>query len=359
MSRVNVWVVKRKRKSGFSYAIQWIDDRTGKVRTEACGTDKAYARQKAAERRKELLSGLYREVRFISYDDFVEEHLSHIKGVLSDGSWEEHERVLRQFKEVCHPRDMTAIDYNMLEKFRKARVADAISPYTVNKYLRTLQSILARAVRRGYAKVNPFIGNRKALWVAEPEPTPKILAAGDYQKIVAACPDDRWRAICAIAYYAGLRKGEIVSLEWDDIDFDNNILHVRNKENHLTKSRKIRSIPMAQQIVQALRKLLPGVFQSRYVCRNAAGNQIRNNFHRAFQKIVTRAGLLGSQGEPAFSIHDLRRSCATELLRQGVPPKTAQKIMGHADLSTTMKYYCGVQDQDLRDAIAKLEARTA
>ena len=121
-------------------------------------------------------------------------------------------------------------------------------------------------------------------------------------------------------------------MEWDDVDFDNNILHIRNKEDHMTKSRKIRSAPMASQIVEALRELLPLVFQSRYVCRNVIGRRIRNNFNCAFQKIVAKAGLLNDQGKLAFSIHDLRRSCATELLRHGVAAKTMQKIMGHANL---------------------------
>ena len=58
-------------------------------------------------------------------------------------------------------------------------------------------------------------------------------------------------------------------------------------------------------------------------------------------------------------LHDLRRSCATELQRSGVSMKTTQRILGHSDMSTTAKYYTGVEEKDLRDAIRRLETQTA
>ena len=68
-----------------------------------------------------------------------------------------------------------------------------------------------------------------------------------------------------------------------------------------------------------------------------------------------RAGLIDEQKKPRFSIHDLRRSCATELLRRGVSPKVVQKMLGHASIQTTMAHYVGVNDKDLRDAVKRLE----
>ena len=141
MDKIKVWVVKRKRKTGNSYAVQWQDPRTGKFRTEKAGTDKAYARQKAADRRKELLAGVYKEITSISWDDFVREHLEHVKISLSAASHKQHELVLRQFKEICEPANLTVIDFSMLEKFRLVRSADKVSPATINKGFATLQSI--------------------------------------------------------------------------------------------------------------------------------------------------------------------------------------------------------------------------
>ena len=68
-----------------------------------------------------------------------------------------------------------------------------------------------------------------------------------------------------------------------------------------------------------------------------------------------RAGLVDGHNKPRFSTHDLRRSCATELLRRGVNPKVVQKMLGHASIQTTMAHYVGVSDKDMKDAVKRLE----
>ncbi|MCP4713427.1 MAG: tyrosine-type recombinase/integrase, partial [Planctomycetes bacterium] len=318
MNKVKVWLLKRKGKRGLSYAIQWVDVCTGKRITRAVGPDRAYARQKHAEKRKELLKGLHTEITAISYDKFAADHLEQIANSLSKGSYLEHKHALRRFKEVCHPQNLTVINFSMLEKFRNARVKDGVRPATVNKSLITMQSILERAVKRGYLAQNPFKGNRKALFVSEPEPTPRILELGEFDKIFAACPDDRWRGICLVAYHGGLRRGEITALRWSDVNFDEGTLRICNTPDHKTKNRRVRLIPMSKQVVLALRKLQLGMFRAEYVFLNARGRRIVSNFDSQFRRIVRRSGLVDEQGKPRFSAHDLRRSCATEMLRRGV-----------------------------------------
>jgi len=75
------------------------------------------------------------------------------------------------------------------------------------------------------------------------------------------------------------------------------------------------------------------------VFKNIYGKKIFNSYSKTFRRIVRRAGLTDDHGGPIFSFHDLRRSCATEMLRCGVAPKTVQKILGHASIVTTMRYY--------------------
>ena len=73
MDKVKVWVTKFKsRKKGFIYKVQWFDPRTGKLKTESCGRDRALAKTVAAKRRQELQDGVYREIKPIGWADFVE-----------------------------------------------------------------------------------------------------------------------------------------------------------------------------------------------------------------------------------------------------------------------------------------------
>ena len=190
--------------------------------------------------------------------------------------------------------------------------------------------------------------------------------ADEFQQILDACPDARWRGMSLVGYYGGLRRGEIVALQWQDVDFDGEILHVRNKSDHTTKSSKIRQVPMDTRIIKALEALRPGMFRGEYVFRNANGGQFSHNISAQFADIVIKAGLFDEvevdgkvKKKPRYSLHDFRRTCATELLLSGVDPKSVQAILGHANITTTIRYYAAVKAQNLKAAIKKREARTA
>jgi len=142
---------------------------------------------KAAEKRKELMMERHAGIRKISYDDFTLEYLKFIEDVRSEATCVEYERVLRQFKQICNPRDLTVIDLPMLEKFRSQRQKETGSVATVNKCLRILQSILERAKKQKYIHTNPFEGNRKDLIVREPEPAPNIMEPKEFHKLLTAC----------------------------------------------------------------------------------------------------------------------------------------------------------------------------
>ena len=112
---------------------------------------------------------------------------------------------------------------------------------------------------------------------------------------------------------------------------------------------------MSEQVSSVLRTLQHARFRSEYVFLNTVGRRIVTNFDMHFRKIVRHAGLVDDHGKPRFSVHDLRRSCATELLRRGVNPKVVQKMLGHASIQTTMAHYVGVSDKDLRDAVKRFD----
>ena len=351
--KANVWVTKRKTKRGYSYAIQWEDPRTGRRRTESCGTDKAFARQRAAEQRMMLMEGRQTGIRYISYDNFVSEHLEQV----SSGSYSLHEFILRKFKEICHPKDLKVIDFQMVERFRKVRLDGGIKPATVNKNMRTLQGILQKAVRRGYLRENLFRSNRRDLMMKESEPVFHIVEAKDFQQLLDTCLSAKWWAICLLAYYAGLRRGEIVALERSDIDFANSEIHVNSKTDHATKSRKHRTVCMTTQVRGAMEALAPDMLKRPYIFADKPDDAALNSLTKGFIRLVKRAGFVDKTDKPLFTLHDLRRSCATNLSRAGVDPKTIQDILGHSSFITTMKYYVGAQNN--KDAMKKLESYIA
>jgi integrase len=304
------------------------------------------------------MSGVYKGITGISYEDFVAEHLERV----SKGSYYEHDYALRKFGEVCEPKDLTVIDYSMIEAFVKCREAEGVSPYTLNKNLRSLQSAFGKAVKRGYIKVCPINkDNRRDLFVSEPETNPVVLSDAEFKTVLAACPDDTWRTMCKIACHTGLRRNEVVFLKWDQVDFENEVLTVCNVEDHRTKSGKIRTVPMNQEIIDALTEaMLLAPEKNPFVFRC---NMTEHNFSHRLARIVIDAGYytVDDKGKKhnKFSFHDLRRTFGTNLANKGISPKVLQELMGHAKLETTMKYYVNANMEQKKQAVAMLAAQTA
>ena len=148
MIKSSVYVTKRRGKRGIRYELRWLDPKSGLTRTKAIGKDKTYARLQAADLQRELESGKYIGLQKISYDDFKTEHLKKLERTLGERTINEHKLVLKQFKEACKPKDLTVIDFNMLEDFRSVRLSEGVAVATVNKGLITLQAAVERAVRR-------------------------------------------------------------------------------------------------------------------------------------------------------------------------------------------------------------------
>ena len=187
-----------------------------------------------------------------------------------------------------------------------------------------------------------------------------MLEPDEFAALLNACLDARWHGICTVGYYAGLRQGEILALEWQDVDIERRVLHVRNKSNYRTKSGKNRDVPMAREVLAALEGLQHRRFQYRYVFTNdnLAGRKMVNNTCRDFAMIVNRAGLVDRQHRPRFTMHDLRRTFVTNLLVTGTDPKSVQSLAGHADVQTTLKHYAAVRARNLTSAVDRLSQLT-
>ena len=180
--------------------------------------------------------------------------------------------------------------------------------------------------------------------------------------------------------YAGLRRGELIALATSDIDLDNRIIHVNKSvyfegNSPVCKSTKTEAGNRDIPIVGPLYEVLKGVTGD-FVCKSANGKQLTETaFKRGwdgFNAMCERAanGLAPfsetngwrrdiarrTEGYKVFDVnaHDLRYTFATTLYDAGVDVKTAQYLLGHKDLMTTMKIYTKLSEEKKRFSIDKL-----
>src|SRR5262249_14935798 len=138
----------------------------------------------------------------------------------------------------------------------------------------------------------------------------------------------------------GLRKGEILGLRWDDINLDTATIRIGGTlQRHSGKLHRERpktngseaAMPIPANIVSALRS---APHQGEYVFTTSTGTAIEpSNLSREFKKILRSTNL------PDIRFHDLRHSCATFLIAEGIHIRVVMEILRHRQISTTMDIY--------------------
>jgi len=223
---------------------------------------------------------------------------------------------------------LTAAD---ADDWRK-RVADSgLAPATVAKRVHVARAVFKRAVRWGIIPASPF-ADLRAGSQANPNRahyvTPETTAA-----ILAACPDDQWRAIVALCRYAGLRcPSEIVGLRWGDVNWERGRLTVRSPKTAGHDGHAVRVVPIAPE----LRPILLALFDAAEPGTEAVVPRLRDpkmNLRTTFGKIIERAG--EAAGPRLF--HNLRASCATDWVER-FPAHVVAGWLGHSPLIAARHY---------------------
>jgi integrase len=321
-----------------SYYICWYGA-DGRQRLKAVGKDRRLAVELRKRKEMELNSGLVGDPAPVSFKAFVAEHEQVTEGQVAATTLVSQMDALGVLEELAAPHRLTDIDLRAVEKFVAAR-CKVVSPATVNKDLRTLRAIFAKAVKRGYLKENPFDGVKK---LREPERSIRILSLEEIDKLLAAASSLRWKTFIYLALTTGMRLGELTHLEWEDIDLAGGMLTVQNKAEWQTKSRRIRRLSLTEQAVRMLEELRLGA-KGPMVFETRDGRPLANNIQRQFQAAVRKAGI------KHCTLHDLRRTFVSYLAMAGINEAIVQKLAGHASITTTLRHYTHILPESLRQA---------
>ena len=220
-----------------------------------------------------------------------------------------------------------------------AELKRGASRKTINGRLSVLSSLI-RYVTGEKSKLRLNTGGKPA----------KVHAVdpADVERLLAACTDDRYRAVILLASEAGLRIGEIRGLQWGDIrDGKLTVQRALDKETGEAlkpKHDKVRTVPLSPRVTEALAKLPR---RALWVLSRPDGGPLNyDELNHAVNVLYKRAGVT----RPPMPVHCLRHTFGTVMARR-VPLPVLRELMGHEDISTTMRYV-DVGEADKRDAIA-------
>ena len=199
----------------------------------------------------------------------------------------------------------------------------------------------------------------------------RAFAPDEARRFLAAIRGDRLEALYVTAVSTGLRQGELLGLQWSDLDLDKGFVTVRQQLQRidgrlslveLKSESSRRTVMLTADTVLALRDRQAGQRVEKLAQRKRwketglvfttpIGTPLEGpNVTKGFQKLLRSAKL------PERRFHDLRHSTATLLLVQGVSPKVVQAILGHSSIRLTMDTYSHVVPELQRDAAEKMQA---
>jgi integrase len=248
------------------------------------------------------------------------------------------------------------------------KLAEGLSPRTVQYIHAVLRLCLKQALewdlvpRNVATLVKPPKAVRKEVVPLNVEQAKRLL---DYLK------DDRLEALYSVALAVGLRQGEALGLRWEDVDLEGATLRVRRALQVLKgktsfvepkSARSRRTIALPSVTTEALRRHRKRQLEERLlvgprwqeqglVFTSTIGTPIHpRNLIRHYHNALKAAGL------PSKRFHDLRHTCASLLLVQGVQPRVVMEILGHSQFSITMDTYSHVMPTLHQDAAGRMNA---
>ena len=247
------------------------------------------------------------------------------------------------------------------------RASSGLGPRSVQIIHGTLRTMLAEAVREELVERNvAAVVRAPSVPHVEVHPwSPQEAAV-----FLRSTESDRLYALFAVGVALGLRKGELLALRWGDVDFESGVLHVRRNVQRLPEglvfgppksSRSRRSVPLPATSVRVLRAhraqqaaeiltLGPEWEDSDLVFASTVGTVVEpRNLNRFFDQLMVKAGVR------RIRFHDLRHTCASMLLAQGVPARVVMDVLGHSQLAMTTDLYSHVMPTALAEAAKAMD----
>ena len=303
----------------------------------------------------------------VTIDAYAKTFLQRIERTRKHTTFVDYTKILdRDILPVLRGLDLQAITREKVKGVATACLNKGQSPKTVQNIIRCLSSLLGHAVEDELMPVNtalkpgkflPKIPRRHKITPLTREEVAHLLATAK-----ARLP--RYYPLFLCAVRTGLRVGELLALQWSDIDWQGRFIDVRRNYTHFRlttpKSGESRRVDMSRELSQTLKDLLlerqveagaTGKDVSPWVFPNENGGLLHphNLRDRVFYGLLTKAGIR------KVRFHDLRHTFASLLLQNGESPVYVKEQLGHASIQLTVDTYGHLIPGGNKQAVDRLD----
>jgi integrase len=335
-ARITVWLVNDADRP--NYRLQWLVPGTRKRRSKSARTaDPGLAERRRQELEYELNHGLHAEPVRMTWGEFSELYAAEKMADRRPKTGKRWAETSASLVRLAAPRSLAAVDAALVGRYAAGMRRDGLAKATVAGRLAYLRAALRWAARRGLIPAAPAV---EMPTLPRTYPVQTVSHEG-FLRLLAACPSGGWRLLVHTAWHTGMRRGELLALEWGPeggrpwVDLRAGRVLIPAA---WCKADADSWLPLHPDLLAVLSAAWPGPGP---VCDVGVG------YHEAgprFRAIARAAGL-------SVTMHDLRRSFGTRYAAL-VPAQVLQRLMRHANISTTMRYYARI-DTALEEAIRR------
>jgi integrase len=375
---------RKKREDGEGCVFRKRDDLWGAYIVGEDGKRKyfyAKSKQKVLEKLDNAREEKRRGTLVTTAQQTVAQYLAYwlenaVKDAVRPRTYERYEAIVRlHIVPVFGKVKLQALTPQHVQVLKSRKLKEGLSPTTVSAIHEMLHKALDDAIKMG------LIARNVCEAVSPPRKQHKEispLTAEQSRKLLDAAKGHPQEALFVLALATGMRRGELLGLKWQDINFDTGVLQVRRALSRLptqmgkergdlyaetepkTRSGR-RGIVLPRFAVEALRQHWLRQEEMKRVAGDAWEDHdyvfctpLGTHLDPGYGVLVQLKMLLKKAGLPDIRFHDLRHSAATLLLSKGVHPKVVQEILGHSEISMTMDIYSHVLPTMQREAMERL-----
>lgn len=231
---------------------------------------------------------------------------------------------IKHLEDFKAPRLLRDVSPNLLQGTKEFMINEGFNKHNINRCMQAIKAIMRLAEKWDLIAEQKWnaVGKLKT-------PKGRVVFHTDEEidKLLAACPSLGWRLVVLLGADAGLRRGEIAHLQWQDVDFNNNQLYIAPD-----KTENYRYVPMTQTLREVLTQAKNGAKSEFVVEVGRAGSRHSKDFLTSYYpKIAQKAGVRSF-------LHKLRHTYASQLVQNGVGLYEVSKLLGHSSIQMTEIY---------------------
>ena len=302
----------------------WYVDFTfkGQRVRESIGPSRKTAEKVIAKRKTEIAENKFLNIRkepeHIKFYDFAKEYLQWTKANKKPSSLRRTVSLMRQLNKDFEAKNIQEITAWQIEKY-KAKRKEEVKPATVNREIALLKHMFTKAIEWGKMSESPA---KKIRLLKGEVKRVRFLMPDEVQILLFNCVD-HLKPIVTVTVHTGMRKGEVLGLRRDQVNFEQGIISLLD-----TKNGERRDIPMNETVRATLRAIENG---SPYFFCNEEGKPF-GDIKKAFATALRRAGI------EDFRFHDLRHTFASNLVMAGEHLNAVGELLGHKTPGMTKRY---------------------